>query len=178
MKNWGHGAWAPSQDHVIVKAGLGSEPWSQFPWSPYPSCLPQAKARPSDFLGLPLLSAIRCLWDDKKQARGRMGTRRIRSTVGLLYGLLRTDSVGGQCLCPVLAPPTWGRCPVPAAAMGLPAQLHLSDWPAPCCCPFWGLHKRISCHSLHRASESLQKSSHCPSPHSGTPLIPTVPCFG
>ena len=151
MKNWGHGAWASSQDHRLVRAGVGLDPWSQFFWSPHASHPPQAKAQPSHFSGLLLLSATRCLWGDKKQAGRRKGTRRIRHAVGLLCGLLRTDSVQGQRLCPMPAPPVWGQSPVPAAAMGPPAEQNLPGWPAPRCCPFWRLHRRISCPSLHKA---------------------------
>ena len=44
MKNWGHGAWASSQDHVLVRARVVSEPRSQFLWIPHPSCPLQVPA--------------------------------------------------------------------------------------------------------------------------------------
>ena len=123
MKNWGRGAWASPQDQMLVRARVGSEPWTQFLWRPLPSRPPQASAWPSKFSHLPPLSATRCLClrGDKKQARGRKGTRRIRSAVRLLWGLLRADPTGGQHFFPVPAPPVWGQCPVPAASMGPPA---------------------------------------------------------
>ena len=103
--NLGYGAWASSQDHMLVRAWVGSEPWSQLLWSPHPFRPPQETASPSDFSCLSLLSATQYLSGDKKQVCGRKGTRRIRSTIGLLCALLRTDSARGWCLCPVPVPP-------------------------------------------------------------------------
>ena len=164
VKNRGLGAWASSQDHVLVRAGVGSKPWSQFLWSPRPSRPPQAVARPSDFSCLPFLSATRCLWGEKKQARGRKGSRRTRSTVGLLWGLLRTDSAGAGISVQSQRLPREGR----ALSLLLPWGL-LPSWTCQAdqllaAAPSEGCTGGSPVLPYTELSNSLQKSSGCPSP--------------
>ena len=125
---------------------LVSIPLEPPPFPPTPGC------GPTFWLLMPSSSQCYTMplrWE--KAGLRKEGVKENQKHCGAALGFAENWLCGGRHLCPVPAPPAWGQSPVPAAAMGPPAQLNLPGWPAPRCCPFWRLHRRISCPSLHRA---------------------------
>lgn len=125
MKPEGHGAWPSSQDHVLVRARVGSGALVSITLEP-PT--PPAHPRPRSNLttSVFLFSVLHDASEVTKIGAAEGRDRRNQSPIGAALSLLRTDSGRAASLSSPSASSLRWCTPVPAAAMGPPAaQLNL-----------------------------------------------------